>query len=257
MIFSNIYVTVVHSVNRRLEISTMNSLLAAVIALPQGAHAVFTIPSVRTKALIPFLLALFFTFVFGGSVAYYFGMLVDALGFNTASLGVVVGSVSQFFLGLALVFIVPILSLLIVVVITAYYQVEIARDVLRHGGVEIAVTDRSIVAEIVSTSIHELRKLLVVFPIVVFAFLLNFIPILAPVAALLGGWIIGFQFMDIALEARGATGGERMSLTRSAWLSTAVFGMTIALLAVFPFGLILLSPIATAAAAKFSLAIRK
>lgn len=161
-------------------------------------------------------------------------------------------------IGLALLLAVAtvLITVLMVLITTAVFQTAIVEEVLRHESGESAIvasTTNLSVAQIARESMRcvltETVKLLWLLPLMIMAFILGFIPLLAPLAFLLGAWLVAFQFVDIVLDVAGLSATKRIGFGRTHWSTLCAFGGVTAVVFLVPLAGILLAPIATAAAA--------
>lgn len=108
--------------------------------------------------------------------------------------------------------------------------------------------ENSIVSETTRTILTETAKLLWMTPIFVFLLIIGFIPLLTPIALILGAWLLAFQFIDIPLDVMKQPARKRIVFCISHFLSCVAFGLTLTLFWAIPFLGIFLSPAATVGA---------
>src|SRR5690606_1078118 len=113
----------------------MAQIFDALLALPRGAAVVLANRQVRRKALVPAFIALFVSLLLLAISTFSFSSLVDVFGLSISSQGLFWGSFSQVLLAAGLLVLVPIVGLLLIITLSAYYQVEIARETFRHNGI--------------------------------------------------------------------------------------------------------------------------
>lgn len=108
--------------------------------------------------------------------------------------------------------------------------------------------ESSLVSEATRTVLTETAKLLWMTPIFIFVLLIGFIPILTPIAILLGAWLLAFQFLDIPLDVLKQPARKRIGFCFSHFFTCVVFGLTLTIFWAIPFLGIFLSPAATVGA---------
>lgn len=108
--------------------------------------------------------------------------------------------------------------------------------------------ESSIVSEATRTVLTETAKLLWMTPIFIFVLLIGLVPILTPIALLLGAWLLAFQFIDIPLDVLKRPARKRIGFCLSHFVTCVIFGLTLTMFWAIPFLGIFLSPAATVGA---------
>ncbi len=141
-----------------------------------------------------------------------------------------------------------VVSLVLVLVLSGFFQTSIAIKVLELNGVEVP-PESGLASEATRTVFNELLKLLWILPLGLLIFIFGLIPILTPVALTLGAWILSYQFVDIVLDSLKISARKRLSFSIKHFLKLTIFGFILAICWAIPFLGVILMPCATAAAA--------
>ncbi len=221
-----------------------------VLALLQGLKLCFFTDRVRRHALWPWGI---------GFVAYCLS-LVGAYYSHATVLDWIEPNVSGWMLtllhplawllaALMLLAVSIIVSVVLVSVLAGVFQSEIAKEVLAIHGIALGTQEHSLYQEARRTVFVELRKLLVLVPLMAMAFTLSWIPFLAPVAVVIAAWLLAFQFVDLTLDLFHLPIRRRIRFAYDFKLSFTCFGLILVVCWAVPFLGLLLSPIAAAGAA--------
>jgi uncharacterized protein involved in cysteine biosynthesis len=79
--------------------------------------------------------------------------------------------------------------------------------------------------------------------------IVGFIPILAPLALILGAWLLAYQFIDVVLDVFRISLSKRIKFALQNWLPVTLFGTTLIIVCSIPFVAILIPPVAVAGSA--------
>jgi len=142
-----------------------------------------------------------------------------------------------------------IVSICLVMVFTSAFQAAIAQAALRAHAGDIELPESSMLAETTRTILVESVKLLWLVPLVILVFFVGLIPPLAPLALVLGAWLLAYQFVDIVLDLFHLSARERLRFGRTYSRSLIFFGLALTLCWAVPFLGVFLAPAATAGAA--------
>lgn len=147
-----------------------------------------------------------------------------------------------------------ILAMTLTLVLSAFFQEDIARAVLRKRSelVPQLSVSRSLTQEAYAIS-AELFRLLWLLPIFGLLVLIGFIPLLTPLALIAACWLLAFQFVDLALSVLGLGAFRRWGMLSRRPLLMLTFGALLTILWAIPLFGIFLAPIAVAAAASLVL----
>ena len=138
-----------------------------------------------------------------------------------------------------------VLTVSISLIIGGYYQLEIAKRVLEI----VPESSNSGVGELLRSIFVELIKFAIAMPLIVIALLLGIVPIFIPVAFLLSSWVLGWQYLDLSLDARSEGVLRRILFPLRHPIATSAFGAPLALASIVPFLLVFLAPAAAAGGA--------
>lgn len=141
-----------------------------------------------------------------------------------------------------------VVSLILVLLLSGFFQTSIAIKVLELKGVEVP-PEASIASEATRTVFNEALKLLWVVPLALLIFIFGLIPFLTPIALTLGAWILSYQFVDIVLDSLKLSATKRFRFSIKHSLKLILFGFILAFCWAVPFLGIILMPCATAATA--------
>lgn len=106
-----------------------------------------------------------------------------------------------------------------------------------------------VLKQLVRTLTAVLLQMIWVSPWFILAIIFGFIPPLWPVGFLIMAWIVGYQYLDISLEAMGAPVGKRLRFSLRRGLLITVFGFFVLASWVIPFCGIIIHPLAVAGGA--------
>lgn len=143
------------------------------------------------------------------------------------------------------------LSLLIVFAMSAAFQTAIATHVLKLQGVAVASEPSNAAAlfkETVRNITSELLKLLWILPLGICVLILGFIPILLPLALVIGAWLLAYQFVDVPLDVLKMSVSKRLGFALRHSLQLVLFGFTLGVFWAVPLLGLLLPPVAVAGA---------
>jgi len=140
-------------------------------------------------------------------------------------------------------------SISLVFVLSGVYQASIAKAVFEKLGVSMPGEELGIASETGRTIWVETAKLFWIVPLTCIAFLLGLLPFLTPIALIVTSWLLGFQFLDIALDNLKIGAFQRIRICLKHFLKTAVFGGVLVVGWAVPFLGILIAPGAAAGAA--------
>ena len=219
----------------------------------EGARLTVVSSTIRRYAMIPWGIAVL---VYGVAAAVFFSHLSDLITRFAGPVADKLGGALWYvfaFVGI-LVFCVALsfVCLVIVLIFAGAYQSAIIAEVYRQVGKPQASLGEGLsamLAETLRTAGREVVKLIWVVPLAVLAFLLGLVPFLAPIGLVLGAWLFGYQFVDAALDVRGAPVLRRLGYSVSHALPIVMFGAAFSLLSVIPLGLVFAIPAASAGAA--------
>ena len=145
-------------------------------------------------------------------------------------------------------------AIIVTLILTAVFEEGIIAGVnakLGVSGREEAAGFSGTVRSATSSIVGELIKLIWVLPLGCLLLIAGFIPLLAPVALILGAWLLAYQFLDVTLYMRGLGVLERVRFSLRHFVQVTTFGLTLSLVWAIPLLGIFLTPIAVAAAAWF------
>lgn len=143
-------------------------------------------------------------------------------------------------------------SLIVVLVFAGTFQSAIATHVLQSMGVAVSVESPGLtgtLSEIWRSLKVETLKLLWLLPLGIGLLVIGFIPLFAPVACVVGVWLLAYQFLDTVLDVLKVPVVERLRFARKNCLPIAMFGMTLSVCCLIPLVGMLLPPVAVAGAA--------
>jgi CysZ protein len=226
----------------------------------RGAQLTLTHRQIRRYAMIPWGIAVV---VYGVAGTFFFSHLSWLITYFTGTASEGIGGYLWYvfaFVG-TLIFCVALslVCLVLVMLVAGAFQSAIIAEVYRERGVESVAQGSGIsafVSETLRTAGRELLKLVWVIPLAVLAFILGFVPPLAPLGIALGAWLFGYQFIDAALDVRGEPVMKRLGFSASHAIPVTIFGLAYSVLSIIPFGLVFAIPAASAGAADLVCAIR-
>ena len=102
--------------------------------------------------------------------------------------------------------------------------------------------------EAVRTISVEMLKLVWLVPLFIVLLIAGLIPFLAPLALLLGSWLLAYQFVDLILDIYKLTAWQRMRFALNHFLLLSCFGLVLMLIWALPLAGVLLVPAAHAGA---------
>lgn len=140
------------------------------------------------------------------------------------------------------------LSLMLVMVFAGLFQSMIAEEILSRANL-LPVSNSGLVPlarDLLRTAWHEMMKFLIFLPVWIAVMLFGFLPFLTVPAFILAAWLLGFQFLDIPLDAMRWPLGRRLGFALRHPVLTSIFGAMLAIL--WPFAGFILPPVASAAA---------
>ena len=224
----------------------------AFIAIFKGLQLCLFEKSVRRLSIWPWLV---------GAVAY-FGSIVSAYYLHPIVLSALVGTpdgwwasvvyyLAWFFIGLLLLVASMIVSVTLVLLLTAVFQGDIVIAVLRLLGDEVPPQEtgiKGLVKETSRTLVVESAKLLWLLPLIALVAVVGLIPVLTPFAVIAGAWLLAYQFVDVVLDIYRLRSRERFRYARKNGVLLTCFGFVIMLCWAIPFMGILLPPAAVAGA---------
>ena len=216
-----------------------------ILALLHGFRFCVGNRAVRKLALIPWGLGAFAYLLFG-----FLAVSVhdDLVGFFISDVNGFWQSVLYYLAWVLAAVILLVLTIALsfgaIMLIAGSFQSAIARKVFQELGQDVGETGIS-----VRGALAEVFKLGLVVVLMVFAFVLGFIPFLTPLALLMSAWLVGFEFFDVVLEALRLGPGARLSFAFRRSISVSIFGGTVLFLWAIPFVGMLLPPVAVSGAA--------
>ena len=142
-----------------------------------------------------------------------------------------------------------ILTFALVAIFAGAFQSSVAAAVLRASGVEPPADTSSLISEVGRTAAVELKKLLVLLPLMILAFIVGFVPLLAPIALAMTAWLLSYQFVDVTLDLFRLPVRRRLRFARRNTGPLLCFGFTLMVCWAVPFLGIFLAPAAAAGAA--------
>ena len=142
-----------------------------------------------------------------------------------------------------------IVTVCLVMVFTSVFQSAIAQAVIKEHNPDAHFPDNSLIGEAARTILVESTKLIWLLPLIVLVFFVGFIPLFAPVALILGAWLLAYQFVDVVLDLFHVSARKRFRFGRIYFRSLVMFGLALTLCWAIPFLGIFLAPAATAGAA--------
>jgi uncharacterized protein involved in cysteine biosynthesis len=229
------------------------NIIKSVYAILQGLLICLTRPKVRKLAMWPWLVGMF---CYSASIYLAYLYHGDILARMVDSPD---GWLSYLIYGLAWVAVTSILAvgtlfitMVLVLILTSAFQTAIASAVLRELNEEIPEEEQgfsALLRETKRTAFVEIAKLFWLIPLFILLFIVGFIPILTPVAFLLGSWLLAYQFVDIVLDIYKLKSGKRLSFAIKNAVPVTVFGASLSLCWAIPLVGILLPPAAVAGAA--------
>jgi len=157
------------------------------------------------------------------------------------------GGVSLFLLIAALI-----LSLVAVMVLAGVFQTSIAIKVLQKSNVQIPKEQTGVsgtIKEVGRTVTVESAKLLWIIPLTVLVVIIGIIPFIAPIALVIGAWLLAYQFLDVVLDVFRISARRRLRFAMQNWATVTLYGLSIALICSVPFVALLIPPVAVAGCA--------
>ncbi len=229
------------------------NIIKSVYAILQGLLICLTRPQVRKLAMVPWLVGVF----------CYMGSVYLAYVYHADILAQMVDSpdawYSYILYGLAWIAVTAILAvatlfvtMMMVLILTSAFQTAIATAVLRELNEETPEEEQGFAAlmrETRRTIFVEIAKLFWLVPLFIILFFVGFVPLLTPIAFLLGSWLLAYQFVDIVLDVYKLKSGKRLGFAMKNAVPVTVFGASLSLCWTIPFLGFLLPPAAVAGAA--------
>lgn len=153
-----------------------------------------------------------------------------------------------FLVSLALLLVCSSISLVMVMTLGSVFQSSIAREVIQLSTFSVPA-EAGVLGELGRSIKIEGLKLLWILPLAIFIFIVALIPILTPLAIALGAWLLGYQFLDTALDIFHLGLRQRIGFALRNGLSVILFGLSLSLLFSIPFLGLFVMPAAVAGAA--------
>ncbi|MDD2943383.1 MAG: EI24 domain-containing protein [bacterium] len=224
-------------------------MLIPFTALLQGLRLCLRDHKVRRLALWPFLIgSLCYVICLAGSYHFHSHVLAFLLPDWSGFFASVAWVVCWFFAFVIVMLGSALLSLLMVMIFAGLFQSMIAEEILSRADM-LPASDSGIVPlaqDLFRTAWQELVKFLIFLPVWIVLLIFGFLPFFTVPAFVMAAWLLGYQFLDIPLDAVRWPLGRRLGFALRRPLLTIGFG---AILVVFwPFVGFILPPVASAAA---------
>lgn len=228
----------------------MSKYLQAAKAPYKGISLCLSDKKLRKLSSKPWLIGLF---SWPLSVAFAFFShphLLDLIDTNSLSWWAPVWNWCAGFLAAGLLFALSLfLSICLLFIFSGVFQTSIAREVFQQMRVKLPPEDQGMARDAGRTIWVETAKLFWIVPLTITAFLLGLLPFLTPFALIITSWLLGFQFMDIALDNLRFGALRRIRFCLKHFFKTSIFGAVLVICWAVPFLGILIAPGAAAGAA--------
>lgn len=151
---------------------------------------------------------------------------------------------------LALLMLTMVVSFVVISVISGPFQSQISATLLRRAGYTVSEEGgiKGIAKEATRSIRTEVLKFLWFLPFALVCTVAGFIPILLPVALILGSWLLAYRFIDVPLDVLRVSVRERFNFAVRHTPTLLGFGASLTALWAIPFAGILLAPGAAAGA---------
>ncbi len=232
----------------------MNAL-KAFFAIFKGFGFCFSQKQIRRLALWPWLIGAIVYIAAAIGASYAHGSLLSLVVSEPS------GFLSYIYYGLAWILVSSLLlvgtlliTVILVMVFTGVFQTAIAVETLKHIGASVPAEQSGVAATVKEagrTIFTESAKLFWLVPLICFTFILGLIPFLTPVALVLGGWLLAYQFIDVVLDVYRMKTRARIGFAAKHAILMVCFGLGLAACSIIPFVGLLIPPVATAGAAWF------
>jgi uncharacterized protein involved in cysteine biosynthesis len=209
--------------------------------------------SVRRLAIWPWLIGLFCYILSLGGAIYLHPLLLQFLIGEPSGFWRTVLYYLVWLLSAALLLVVAgLITVMLVMVFASVFQTAIAANVLKELGRKTPPEIpgfKGLMKETIRTVRVETFKLLWLLPVFAVVLIAGLIPVFAPIALLLGAWLLAYQFLDVVLDLyKLNTRARIMFAVRNLPLVTC-FGLSLTVCWAIPLVGVLLAPVAVAAAA--------
>jgi len=224
----------------------------ALLSLLIGFKLCLTDSNIRKLAILPWLIGVVTFAALGYGALFYVQPWLLELTFDTPDsiIDFTLYYLSWLFITLFLLVAVLVSNLVLVMIFGAFFQSAIAERVLK--GDDAAANNesgKSFWGEVFFSARTELVKLLWLLPLLLFCFVIAFFPFLAPVALALGAWVLAYESLDLSLEVKGLTAGERLKFGLRNSIPLLAYGLNLTVICLIPFVGMFIPPISTAGAA--------
>ena len=146
------------------------------------------------------------------------------------------------------------LTVIIVMIFTGVFQTAIATETLKTIGAAVPEDESGVKATLKETGrtiLTESAKLIWLVPLICLTFVIGLIPLMTPIALVMGAWLLAYQFVDVVLDVYRIKTRARISFGMRHGVLLVSFGLGLAACAIIPFVGLLIPPVATSGAAWF------
>ncbi len=234
-------------------------MFSALSALLQGFRLCFFCSKIRRLCLWPWVVGFLSYFSTVAAAFYAHAPILSWVITSVAPTQARIWQIIWYYVAWVLVaLLLLIASTFVAIIVTLILTAVFEEGIIASVNSELGVSGREeptgfsgTVSSATSSILGELIKLIWVFPLGCLLLIAGFIPLLAPVALILGSWLLAYQFLDVTLYMRGLGVLERLRFSLKHFVQVTTFGFTLSLVWVIPLLGIFLTPIAVAAAAWF------